>query len=97
MSAGELVLHGGETKNMNNHDTAKLLPEIGYLRIRGVLGDPKRGIPGLLPISRSSWFQGIREGRYPKGVLLGPRTRAWSVESIRDLIAEMARFNESAQ
>jgi predicted DNA-binding transcriptional regulator AlpA len=75
---------------MNNHDTARLLPETGYLRIRGILGDPKRGIPALLPISRSSWFQGIREGRYPKGVLLGPRTRAWNVESIKALIAEMS-------
>lgn len=65
------------------------LPETGYLRLPQIIGDAKRGIPAIIPISRTAWFDGIRIGRYPKGILLGPRTRAWSVESIRGLVAEM--------
>jgi len=72
---------------MNQPKTARLLPDTGYVRIRQIIGDRKRGILPLIPVCRSSWYQGIREGRYPKGVLLGPRTRAWSAESIRTLIA----------
>jgi prophage regulatory protein len=66
--------------------TARLLPETGYLRIRQVLGDRKRGILPLIPICRSAWYKGIREGRYPAGVLLAPKTRVWRAEDIRDLI-----------
>jgi prophage regulatory protein len=63
------------------------LPETGYLRLPQILGDPKANIPALIPISKSAWWAGIKAGRYPKGVHLGPRTTAWSVEDIRALIA----------
>jgi prophage regulatory protein len=63
------------------------LPETGYLRLPQILGDPKANIPALIPISKSSWWAGIKAGRYPRGVHLGPRTTAWTVESIRTLIA----------
>lgn len=68
-----------------------MLPEIGYLRLPQIIGDPKRGLPALIPISRAGWWAGVKSGRFPAGVLLGPRTRAWSVESIKNLIAEMGQ------
>jgi predicted DNA-binding transcriptional regulator AlpA len=64
------------------------LPETGYLRLPQIIGNPKANIPALIPISRSAWWLGIRNGRYPKPVKLGPRTTVWPVESIRALIAE---------
>lgn len=66
-----------------------MLPEIGYVRIWQIIGDRKKGIAPLIPVSKATWWAGVASGRYPEGVLLGPRTRAWSVESIRGLIAEM--------
>ena len=63
------------------------LPETGYLRLPHIIGNPKAGIPALIPISRSAWWLGVRNGRYPKPVKLGPRTTVWTVESIRALIA----------
>lgn len=68
-----------------------MLPETGYLRLPQIIGNPKKGIPPLIPIGRTQWFLGIREGRFPKGVLLGPKTRAWKVEEIRALIEEMGQ------
>jgi predicted DNA-binding transcriptional regulator AlpA len=62
------------------------LPETGYLRLPQILGDPRANIPALIPISKSSWWAGIKAGRYPQGIHLGPRTTAWTVESIRALI-----------
>lgn len=67
------------------------LPETGYLRVRDILGNPKAGIPAIIPVSKSSWWQGIRTGRYPKPVKLGPRTTVWTVESIRALIASTSQ------
>ena len=65
----------------------KTYPEIGFLRLRDVIGDKKN--PGIIPVSRSSWYKGIAEGRYPKPVKLGERMSAWRVEDIRRLVDEL--------
>jgi predicted DNA-binding transcriptional regulator AlpA len=62
------------------------LPETGYLYLRQILGSVRANVPALIPISKSSWWAGIKAGRYPKGVKLGPRTTVWPVEAIRALI-----------
>ena len=36
----------------------------------------------IVPIGRSSWWEGCRTGRYPKPVKLGPRTTVWRAEDI---------------
>lgn len=66
-----------------------MLPDIGYVRVHQIIGCARRGIPAIIPVSRATWWAGVASGRFPAGVLLGPRTRAWSVESIRALVAEM--------
>ncbi|WP_127143122.1 helix-turn-helix transcriptional regulator [Pelagibacterium montanilacus] len=42
---------------------------------------------GPIPISRSAWWSGVREGRYPQPVKLGPRTTCWKAEDIEAFIA----------
>lgn len=63
------------------------LPESGFLRLPQIIGDTKRGIPAVIPVSKSTWWAGISSGRFPKPVKLGPRTTAWRVSDIRALIA----------
>lgn len=62
------------------------LPESGFVRLPQIIGDKKHGIPAVIPVSKSTWWAGCASGRFPKPVKLGPRTTAWSVESIRSLI-----------
>jgi prophage regulatory protein len=71
-----------------------VISQTGFLRVWQIVGCRKRGAAPLIPISPSAWWQGIREGRYPKGILLGPRTRVWTAESILKLIADTS---EAAQ
>lgn len=68
------------------------LPETGYLRLPQIIGNPNADppIPAVIPVSKSSWWAGVKSGRYPQPVRLGPRTTAWSVESIRALIASVS-------
>lgn len=64
------------------------LPEVGYLRLRQIIGDKKATppIPPIIPVSKSTWWSGVASGRYPKPVRnLGPRITAWRVEDIRAL------------
>ncbi len=65
------------------------LPETGYLRLRQIIGDPKAEppIPAIIPVSKSTWWAGIKARKYPAGVKISTRCTAWKVESIRALIA----------
>ena len=60
----------------------------GLLREFQILGDKRRNIPPLIPISRAAWWAGVKTGKYPSPVKLGPRTTVWRAEDIRKLIAE---------
>jgi prophage regulatory protein len=55
-------------------------PTTGFLRLPQILD--------VYPVSRSSWWAGVKSGRYPPSVKLGPRTTAWRAESIYKLIQE---------
>lgn len=68
------------------------LPAEGYVRLPQIIGNPKATppIPAVVPVSRSTWFAGVRNGRYPKGVKLGPRTTVWRVDDIRALLKNPA-------
>lgn len=55
-----------------------ILPETGFVRLPQVLA--------IIPISRSAWWAGIREGKFPKGIKLGSKTTVWRADDIRALI-----------
>ncbi len=66
------------------------LPEFGFVRLNQIVGDPKADppIPAVIPVGRSTWWAGVKSGRYPKSIKLGPRTTVWKVEDIKRLIDE---------
>ncbi|MBV8107976.1 MAG: AlpA family phage regulatory protein [Hyphomicrobiales bacterium] len=57
------------------------LPRTGFVRLASILAPQ-----GPIPVGRSTWWAGVKTGRFPKPVKLGPRTTAWKVEDIRKLI-----------
>jgi len=59
---------------MNHPD----FPKTGLVRLSQILA-PR----GPIPVSKSTWWQGVKEGRFPKSIKLGPRTTVWKVEDIR--------------
>jgi len=66
------------------------LPETGLLRLAQIIGDPRATppIPPIIPVKKSCWWQGVRSGRFPKPIKLGPRITAWRVEDIRKLLRD---------
>jgi predicted DNA-binding transcriptional regulator AlpA len=70
-----------------------VLPETGYLRLHQIIGNPKANppIPALIPVGKSTWWEGVKSGRFPQPVRsLGARITVWRVEDIRDLIKRIA-------
>lgn len=62
------------------------LPTTGFLRLKQIIGDRKKGTPSLIPVGSTTWWAGVKDGRYPPGYKISARTTAWRVEDIRALI-----------
>jgi predicted DNA-binding transcriptional regulator AlpA len=41
---------------------------------------------GPIPVSKSTWWAGVKSGRFPTPVKIGPRITAWRAEDIHALI-----------
>lgn len=69
------------------------IPETGFLRLPIIIGDPKAVPPvlPLIPVSATVWWEGVRTGRYPKGIKLSARCTAWRAEDIRALIDNIGK------
>lgn len=61
-------------------------PQTGFLRLPAVLT--------IIPVSKSTWWAGVKSGRFPKSVKLGDRITAWKAEDIRALIS---KFNQGGE
>lgn len=55
------------------------LPETGFVRLPTILK--------VFPVSKSTWWAGVKAKAYPQPVKLGPKVTAWRVEDIKALIA----------
>ena len=68
------------------------LPQTGLLRLSQIIGNPKAEppIPAIIPVKKSTWWAGVKDGRFPKPVKISPGVTAWRVEDIVDLIQKAA-------
>ena len=57
------------------------LPETGFIRLKNIIAPY-----GPIPVSKSTWWAGVKSKRFPQPVKLGPRITAWRVEDIMALI-----------
>jgi prophage regulatory protein len=64
-----------------SHSISQIDP-VALLRLRQVLA--------IVPVSASTWWQGVRAGRFPAPVKLGPRTTCWKASDILALIERVA-------
>lgn len=65
-----------ETNNTQPH-------AIGFLRLPDVLR--------LVPVSKSTWWAGIKAGRYPAPVRISSNAVAWKVSDIRELCERLGQ------
>jgi predicted DNA-binding transcriptional regulator AlpA len=67
------------TPEMINDPSLAGLPQSGFIRLPAVLA--------LIPVSKSTWWKGVSEGKFPKATKkFGPRIAAWDVRDIRPLV-----------
>lgn len=64
------------------------IPETGFLRLNQIVGNPRTNTPPIIPVSKATWWAGVKTGRFPKPVKLSPGITVWRVEDIRTFINE---------
>lgn len=69
-------------------------PDRGLQQARAEI-DPQsllrlRQVLSLIPVSASTWWNGVRVGRFPRPVRLGPRTTAWRARDVLSLIDSLS-------
>jgi predicted DNA-binding transcriptional regulator AlpA len=60
---------------------AQITSQKAFLRLRDIVGPD-----GLIPVSKSTWWAGVKTGRFPAPVKLGPRLTVWRSEDISKYI-----------
>jgi len=74
-----LLANPEPTKTMS--DNSESFPKEGFVRLKSIIAPV-----GPIPVGKSTWWAGVKDGRYPQPVKLGPRITAWRVEDIRALM-----------
>lgn len=59
-----------------------------YLRLAQLVNNPKTGARGLLGVSRSFFFNAVKQGLFPKPIKLSPRVCVWRQSDIEAFIAK---------
>lgn len=67
-------------------DTTQLKNFPHFLRVSQVLE--------LIPVSKSTWWAGVKSGRFPKPVKLGPSISVWKSEDIAAYIEEASNASD---
>ena len=70
----------------------------GYLRLKHIIGDAKADppIPALIPVGKTTWWRGVKQGRYPQPVQISERCTAWRAEEIYALMGNLGRADDGA-
>jgi predicted DNA-binding transcriptional regulator AlpA len=63
----------------------------GFLRLWHIIGSKKKGVQPLIPMGKSTWHDGVKSGRFPKPIKLGPRTTAWRAKDILALVESLEK------
>lgn len=58
------------------------------LRLKHIIGDAEADPPivPIIPVSSSTWWEGVRTGRFPKPIKIGPKITVWRSVDIQKLL-----------
>ena len=63
------------------------IPETGFVRLSQIME--------VIPLGKTSWWAGVKSGRFPRPIKLSERCTAWKAEDIQDLIKKLSEQPKS--
>ena len=62
------------------------ISEDSFYRLKQIVGDKKNEILPFIPVSPSTWWLGVKSGRYPKPIKLSEKVTVWRGSDLLDLV-----------
>ena len=60
-----------------------------YLRLWDIIGDKTKGIQAIIPVKKTTWWTGVKSGRFPQPIMMGKRCTVWKASEIYALLKKM--------
>lgn len=57
-------------------------PQTGFVKLPQILS--------VIPVSKSTWWAGVKSGKFPASIKLGRRTTCWMASDILELIEKLS-------
>ena len=64
-----------------------------FLRLKHIIGDNKKNIQPIIPVSKSAWWDGVKRGIYPKPIKLSENMTVWRSDDIQKLVDDIVEAN----
>ena len=48
-----------------------------FYRLKQIIGDKNKDIPPIVPVSQSTWWLGVKSGKFPKPIKLSEGVTVW--------------------
>lgn len=55
--------------------------QIGFMRLKSILA--------IIPVSKTTWWEGVKSGRFPKPVKISENITAWRTADIQALVEQI--------
>ena len=71
---------------------SEIIPvEPRLLRLKHIIGDEKADPPiaPIIPISKTAWWKGVADGRYPQPIKLSEKVTVWRADEVQKLVDEI--------
>ena len=66
-----------------NTNQVSVFPHMGFMRLPQILE--------FIPVSKSTFWLRIKQGKFPKGIKISSQITVWKSEDIRQLIEELGQ------
>jgi len=64
---------------------------VSLLRLKHIIGDEKANPPikPIIPISKTAWWKGVADGKYPQPIKISEKVTVWRSDQIEALVEQL--------
>jgi prophage regulatory protein len=64
---------------------------VSLLRLKHIIGDEKAEPPikPIIPISKTAWWKGVADGKYPQPIKISEKVTVWRSDHIEALVEQL--------
>ena len=64
---------------------------VSLLRFKHIIGDARANPPikPIIPVSKTAWWKGVAEGKYPQPIKISEKVTVWRSDQIEALIDQL--------